>query len=209
MERANRRRGGQAVSCTCRSDLGLLVLRLGLGGVLMAHGAQKLFGLFGGGGIEGTAAGMESMGYEPGRESAIAAGVCETGAGALLGLGLATPAAGAAAAGTMSAAVAVGWPNGLFAMKGGFELPLLLGIGAVGLGLTGAGTLSLDAATGRALDRPWMAAGAFVASAAVASAVISRRNRTVARRAGVEQERLREAKVARNEQDAEHGPHEG
>jgi putative oxidoreductase len=176
-------RRGLAASCTCRRDVGLLLLRLGVGGVLMAHGAQKLFGLFGGGGVEGTAAAMESMGFEPGRESAIAAGLGETGGGALLAAGLATPAAGAAAAGTMAAAAAVSWENGLFTQRGGYELPLLIGLGAAGLGLTGAGTLSLDDATGHVLDRPWLAATAFVATAGVASAVIARRNRTVSRRA--------------------------
>ena len=158
-------------------------MRLGIGSVLVAHGAQKLFGLFGGGGIEGTAATMESMGFEPGRESAIAAGVGETGGGVLLALGLATPAAGAAAAGTMAAAAAVSWENGLFTQRGGYELPLLIGLGAAGLGLTGAGTLSLDDATGHVLDKAWLAAAAFVGTAGVAAGVIGRRNRTVARRA--------------------------
>jgi putative oxidoreductase len=174
---------GESVSCTCRRDVGLLLLRLGVGTVLIAHGAQKLFGLFGGGGIEGTAATMEAMGFEPGRESAIAAGLGETAGGALLALGLATPAAGAAAAGTMAAAAAVSWDNGLFTQRGGYELPLLIGLGAAGLGLTGAGTLSLDDATGHLLDRSWLAAAAFVGTAGVATGVIGRRNRTVARRA--------------------------
>jgi putative oxidoreductase len=182
--RGNGRRG-EAASCTCRRDVGLLLLRLGVGAVLMAHGAQKLFGLFGGGGVEGTAAAMESMGFEPGRESAIAAGLGETGGGALLALGVATPAAGAAAAGTMAAAAAVSWENGLFTQRGGYELPLLLGLGAAALGLTGAGTLSLDDATGHVLDRPWLAAASFVATAGVTTAVIGRRNRTVARREAV------------------------
>ncbi|WP_037792560.1 DoxX family membrane protein, partial [Streptomyces sp. Mg1] len=81
------------MSFTQRKDLGLLALRLGAGGVLVAHGAQKLFGWFGGGGIEGTAKMMEHMGFTPPRESAIAAGLGEAGGGALLILGLATPAA--------------------------------------------------------------------------------------------------------------------
>ena len=179
-------RGGREVSCTCRRDVGLLLMRLGVGAVLMAHGAQKLFGLFGGGGIEGTAAAMDSMGFEPGRENAIAAGLGETGGGALLALGLATPAAGAAAAGTMAAAVAVGWDKGLFSQRGGVELPLLLGLGAAGIGLTGAGTLSLDAATGHVLDRPWLSAAAFAGTAGMSAVVISRRSRTVARRAAAD-----------------------
>lgn len=172
-----------ASSCTCRRDVGLLLMRLGIGTVLMAHGAQKLFGFFGGGGIEGTAAAMESMGFEPGRESAIAAGLGETAGGALLALGLATPAAGATAAGTMAAAAAVSWEKGLFTSRGGYELPLLIGLGAAGLGLTGAGTLSLDDATGHALDKPWLAAAAFVGTAGVSAAVINRRNQVLARRA--------------------------
>ncbi|MGW3315954.1 DoxX family membrane protein, partial [Streptomyces fungicidicus] len=83
------------MTCDDRRDLGLLLLRLGTGGVLAAHGAQKLFGWFGGGGIEGTGQFMESIGYTPGRTSATAAGLAEAGGGLLLALGLATPAAGA------------------------------------------------------------------------------------------------------------------
>lgn len=201
MGRSKGRHGG-VVACTCRTDVGLLLARLGIGGVLMAHGAQKLFGWFGGGGIEGTAAGMESMGFEPGRENAIAAAVGETGGGALLALGLATPAAGAAAAGTMAAAVAVHAEGGLFSQRGGYELPLLLGLGSAALGFTGAGTLSLDEATGRVLDKPWQAAAAFVGTAVVATAVIQRRNRTVAKRAGAAEEAERESEAAENSASA-------
>ncbi|MGW4006763.1 DoxX family protein, partial [Streptomyces nigra] len=61
-----------------RHDLGLLLLRLGAGGVLMAHGTQKLFGWFGGHGIEGTGQFMESIGYKPGKASATASGLAET-----------------------------------------------------------------------------------------------------------------------------------
>lgn len=191
------RRGGREC-CTGRVDLGLLAVRLGVGGVLMAHGVRKLFGWFGGPGIEGTAGWLESIGFEPGRESAIASGLCEAGGGALIAAGLATPAAGAAAAGGMVAAAAVHWEHGLFNEEGGFELPLVLGIGAVGLGLTGAGSLSLDEATGRALDKPWIAAGAFIAAAAAASTVVARRNRTVAARSAAAEERTRESAAADN-----------
>ncbi|MBO0916380.1 DoxX family membrane protein, partial [Streptomyces laculatispora] len=58
-----------------RRDLGLLLLRVGTGAVLAAHGTQKLAGWFGGGGIEGTARAMEAMGFHPPKHSAVAAGL--------------------------------------------------------------------------------------------------------------------------------------
>jgi putative oxidoreductase len=161
--------------CLHRKDLGLLALRLGTGGVLMAHGAQKLFGWFGGGGLDGTARGMEAMGFVPGRPSALAAGVGEAGGGALLVLGLATPAAGAAAAGTMVGAVAVHQPNGFFGQKGGYEYPAFLGLSAAALGVAGAGRYSLDHLTRHRLDRGLYVALAFAASTAAAIAVVGRR----------------------------------
>ena len=88
-------------------NLGLLTLRAGVGGVLLAHGVQKLFGWLGGAGLTGTADAFEQMGFRPGLPSAVAAGVGEAGGGALIVLGLFTPAAGAAAAGTMIPAAAV------------------------------------------------------------------------------------------------------
>jgi putative oxidoreductase len=158
-----------------RKDLGLLALRLGVGGVLFAHGAQKLLGWFGGPGLETTAVAMEQMGFRPGRRAALAAGLGEAGSGALLALGLATPAAGAVAAGVMAGAVAVHAPAGFFAQSGGFEYPAFLGYAAAGLGLGGPGRFSLDHCTGRALDRPWVGALAFTASALGAAAAINRR----------------------------------
>jgi putative oxidoreductase len=159
-----------------RKDSGLLALRLGLGSVLFAHGSQKLFGWFGGGGLSGTAEAMEQMGFTPGRPSALASGLCEAGGGALLALGLATPAAGAASAGGMAGAVSVHAPAGFFATSGGFELPGFLGYSAAAMGIAGPGRYSLDHLTGHRLDRPWVAAVAFTTSAAAAAAVIRRRN---------------------------------
>ncbi|MFE5538330.1 DoxX family protein [Streptomyces sp. NPDC056485] len=165
---------------THRKDLGLLALRLGAGGVLLAHGSQKLFGWFGGAGIEGTARAMEHMGFTPGRESAIAAGLGEAGGGALLALGLATPAAGAAAAGAMAGAVAVHAPAGFYAQGGGFEYPAFLGFVAACLGLSGPGRFSLDHATRHRLDRPATVVAAFALSAAAATVVLNRRAATLA-----------------------------
>ncbi|PKV89057.1 DoxX family membrane protein [Streptomyces sp. TLI_146] len=163
------------MTCINRRDLGLLVLRVGTGAVLAAHGTQKLFGWFGGGGIEATAAGMEHMGFHPGKQSAVAAGLGEAGGGALLALGLATPAAGAAAAGAMAGAVAVHAPAGFFAQGGGFEYPAFLGFTAAAIGVAGAGRYSLDHASGHVLDRPWTVALAFLGSAAAAALVVGRR----------------------------------
>ncbi|MEV6259938.1 DoxX family protein [Streptomyces sp. NPDC051784] len=163
------------MTCINRRDLGLLVLRAGTGAVLTVHGLQKLTGWFGGGGIEGTTAAMEAMGFHPPKHSALAAGIGEAGGGALLALGLATPAAGAAAAGTMAGAVAVHAPAGFFAMGGGYEYPAFLGFTAAAIGVTGAGRYSLDHATGHVLDQPWVVALAFAGSALAAAAVVGRR----------------------------------
>ncbi|WP_328393393.1 DoxX family protein [Streptomyces sp. NBC_00390] len=158
-----------------RRDLGLLALRIGTGAVLAAHGTQKLFGWFGGPGLEGTAQGMEAMGFRPGRPSAVLSGLCETGGGALLALGLATPAAGAAAAGNMAGAVSVHAPAGFFNQDGGFEYPAFLGFTAAAIAVAGPGRYSLDHATSHRFDQPWMIATAFAASALAAAAVIGRR----------------------------------
>ncbi|GAA1190953.1 hypothetical protein GCM10009654_55470 [Streptomyces hebeiensis] len=170
---------------SARRDAGLLALRLGMGGVLAAHGAQKLFGWFGGGGIGGTAQAMEAMGYRPGRPSAVASGLAEAGGGTLLALGLSTPAAAAAVGGNMAAAVSVQAPNGFFSQEGGFEYPALLGWAASGVGLAGPGRLSLDHLTGHRFDRPWLVPAAFAVTGAATTVVICRR----ARAADAERER--------------------
>jgi len=127
-----------------RSDFARLVLRVGVGGVMAAHGTQKLFGWFGGGGLAGTAGHLESAGFRPGRMNAIVAGVTETAGGVLLAAGLATPSTGAAVASTMAVAAATHAPQGFFAMKGGYEYPAVLGLASGTLALAGAGRLSLD-----------------------------------------------------------------
>jgi putative oxidoreductase len=167
-----------------RRDLGLLALRVGTGAVLAAHGTQKLLGWFGGGGLAGTTSAMESMGYTPPKASALAAGLGEAGGGALLAVGLATPMAGAAAAGTMAGAAAVHVPNGFFAMGGGYEYPAFLGFVAAALAVTGAGRFSLDHALGHALDRHWMVPAALVGAGAATLAVVGSRNRRVGDLAG-------------------------
>ncbi|MEV8591726.1 DoxX family membrane protein [Streptomyces sp. NPDC052012] len=173
-----------------RRDVGLLLLRLGAGGVLAAHGAQKLFGWFGGHGLEGTGQFMETVGYAPGKASATAAGLAEAGGGTLLALGLATPAAGAAAVGAMAGAAAVHTPNGFFNQEGGYEYAATLGLTAAGLAVTGAGRLSLDHALGHVLDRSWMLPAAFGVTAAATALVVGARNRRLRRAKEGEQEPL-------------------
>ncbi|MGV9562964.1 DoxX family protein [Streptomyces sp. NPDC003480] len=178
------------MNCIDRRDVGLLLLRLGTGGVLAAHGTQKLFGWFGGGGIAGTGQFMESVGYYPGKASAMASGLTETGSGVLLALGLATPAAGAAAAGAMTGAAAVHVPNGFFAQNGGYEHPATLGLMATGLAVAGPGRLSVDALFGQAMNREWMVPAAFAVTAAVTALVIGGRNKRLRRNSAGKQEAL-------------------
>ncbi len=131
---------------------GLLIIRLVVGGLLFAHGTQKLFGWYGGYGLDGTAGFFHSLGYRPGRQFATIAGLSEAGGGALLVLGLLTPLGGAMIIGTMiAAAVSVHAPQGLWATNGGYELPLINGAVAAGLAFTGAGPWSID----NAADIPW------------------------------------------------------
>ncbi|WP_406168146.1 DoxX family protein [Streptomyces sp. NBC_00996] len=178
------------MTCFDRTDLGLLLLRLGTGGVLAAHGAQKLLGWFGGGGLEATGAAMEAMGYTPGKASATAAGLAEAGGGTLLALGLATPAAGAAAAGAMAGAAAVHAPSGFFAMEGGYEYAASLGLTAAGLAVTGPGRLSLDHLLGHTVNRGWMVPTALGVTAAVTALVVGARHKRVRKAAEGEQEAL-------------------
>jgi putative oxidoreductase len=123
-------------------DIGLLLLRLTLGVVFFAHGAQKLFGSFGGGGVSGTGAFFEQSGLTPGEPLAVLAGSGELVGGILLALGLMSR-LGAVAVGTsmVIAIVAVHLPGPLI---GGFELPLALLAAAGVVLLGGPGRLSLD-----------------------------------------------------------------
>jgi putative oxidoreductase len=107
--------------------LATLALRTTVGGLFAAHGAQKLFGSFGGHGLDGTARFFESLELRPGRRHATAAGVAETAGGAALALGAATPLAGAALTGTMVTAIRrVHAQNGPWATNGGWEYNAVL-----------------------------------------------------------------------------------
>lgn len=141
-------------------DLGFLIARIVLGGLMAGHGAQKLFGWFGGHGLTGTAGFFEALGFKPGRLFATAASVGEVLSGVLIVLGLFGPIGpGILVSIMIVAAVSVHW-HGVFAQSNGVEVPLLYATGAIALALTGPGRYSLDALLGL---------GSFWTSAIVAS----------------------------------------
>lgn len=130
-------------------DAGLVIVRLVLGLLMAAHGAQKLFGWFGGYGLAGTAGFLESLGFRPGRVFAIAAGLAEFGGGLLVALGLLGPVGPALIVSVLIVATgSVHAKNGLFATSNGIEMPLLFAAAAASLALTGHGQYSLDALLG-------------------------------------------------------------
>src|SRR5215207_5056313 len=130
-------------------DPALLVLRLVVGLTFSAHGAQKLFGAFGGHGIEATAGFFEQIGLRPGRAHAVAAGGTELLGGLAIALGLVTPIPAAALIAVMTAAVlSVHLKNGFFNTEQGFEYNLVLVAALFALAGIGAGGWSLDNALG-------------------------------------------------------------
>ncbi len=130
---------------TTDNSLSGLLMRLSAGVIFAAHGAQKLFGSFGGGGLEGTAQWMASIGLEPGYLMALAAGSAEFFGGIALLLGLLTrPAAFVLAMTMLVAVITVHLPNGLFLSNNGYEFGLALLAITGALVLNGGGKLSLD-----------------------------------------------------------------
>lgn len=119
---------------------------------------------------------MQAMGFRPPGRSAVVAGFGEAGSGALLALGLATPAAGAARRASCRPP-SPSTPAGFFAQGGGYEYPAFLGFTAAAIGLTGPGRYSLDHATHHLLNRPWIVALAFAGSAAGVVVVVGKRSR--------------------------------
>ena len=147
-------------------NLGRLLLRTSLGAIFVSHGAQKLFGWFGGHGLEATSQGFEKMGMRPGRLNAVAASATEFGSGALMALGLATPVAASGITAVMLTAIhRVHFKNGFFSANGGYEFNLAMIGGALALAETGPGAPSLDSALGMSFHGPRWAVAALGAGA--------------------------------------------
>jgi putative oxidoreductase len=125
--------------------LGLLLVRVVVGLLFVGHGAQKLFGWFGGYGPKGTGGWMESIGIKPGVLMAVVAGLMELLGGLLFAVGLLTPLAAVLITLTMLVAIfKVHVKNGIWATANGYEYPLVLIVVVIGIALVGAGSYSLD-----------------------------------------------------------------
>ncbi|MBB4685515.1 DoxX family protein [Amycolatopsis jiangsuensis] len=130
---------------------GLLILRLGLGVIMGAHGLQHLFGAFGGPGVGGFAHALEMFGYH--KQTTLLSwitGITEVAGGALVIVGLFTPLAAAGLLGVAANIVYAKFHGGFFQGDGrGWEFELLLGLSALALIFTGAGRISLE------VNTPW------------------------------------------------------
>jgi putative oxidoreductase len=175
-------------------DLGLLILRIVVGALFIGHGTQKLFGWFGGHGLEGTGGFMGSLGYPRGRQMAALAGLGEAGGGTLLLLGFITPVAAAAIIGVMvNAIIAVHLPKGMWNTNGGMEFPLVCATAACALAFLGPGSYSVDGLVGIDLQGIVVGLGALILGLAAAAVILSVRRRAMAREESAPREGGREA----------------
>jgi putative oxidoreductase len=153
---------------------GLLLMRVAIGGIFFAHGTQKLFGWWGGGGLKGTAAWLQGMGFHAPDVMSLLVALGESG-GILFALGLLTPFAALGMASAMVVAIAaVHWPKGFWSTNGGYEFNLALLSVAVGVAATGPGRFSLDRALGwdDNLSGVWWGVAVLVGACAAASVVL-------------------------------------
>lgn len=151
--------------------LGLLLSRLVFGTYLAVHGAQKLFGAFGGAGLDGTTKGFANMGLRPAKPMAALAGFSEFGGGVLTATGIADPLGPLMIAGTMAVASTVHRKQGPLAANGGFELPLTNAAMAVALMSAGTGVLRFGPRLSRPLVRWALLGGVSLAAASIAQLV--------------------------------------
>jgi putative oxidoreductase len=165
----------QARKGEAMKEAGILAVRAVGGALLAGHGAQKLFGVFGGPGLRGTAEVMEMLGLRPGHLWGTAAALSEFGGGTLLALGLLSPlgSIGAISAMTM-ATVKAHWGKPIWVNKGGAELAVAYGTIALAVGLTGPGAYSLDHALGVRVPKPLAVGAALTAGALVGLGIAGR-----------------------------------
>ena len=156
--------------------LGLLILRLGIGLIIAAHGAQKLFGVWGGPGMAKWTQSVHRLRIRPAQPWAWVAALSEFGGGVMLGLGLLSPLGSLAIIGAMLVAVAtVHLANGFWNGKRGYEFNLSLIVGAAAIAFTGPGTYSLDNALGIHLPEPVsLIVGTIALVAGVSATLLSR-----------------------------------
>jgi putative oxidoreductase len=154
---------------------GILFIRVVLGLTVAAHGAQKLFGAFGGGGAAGTAENFRSLGFRWPYPMALAAGAAEFGGGFLFALGLLTPLAALAMGVTMLTAIGtVHARNGFWGTRGGYEYPLIIWATAIGIAATRGERFSLDAAFGweDQISGIWWGVGVLATSLFIAGVIL-------------------------------------
>jgi len=132
-------------------DATLLILRLTVGLIIAAHGAQKLFGWFGGHGVRGTSEWLASQGFRPPILWGVLGGLSEFGGGLLFALGLFSPLGSIGIGASMLVVITkIHWPK-FWGTEGGFEYPLVNFAAAIAVGIAGPGSLSLDALWGTLL----------------------------------------------------------
>ncbi|MBW8799393.1 MAG: DoxX family protein [Streptomyces sp.] len=155
-------RAAGALTGLSAAECGLLLIRLTFGLLLAGHGAQKLFGLFGGPGLAATGRGFDALGYHPGKVFAVIGGLSELCGGLGLAAGLLTALAAAAVVGVMiNAMVTVSGAHGLWIQNGGVEYSVSICVVALALTAIGPGRLSLDRFF------PWGSGGWLPAAAAL------------------------------------------
>ena len=155
-------------------DIGLLILRIAIGGIVAIHGAQKLLpARHGGIGIDGTTGFVDSLGFRSAKALAWLLALVELGAGLALAAGFGTPIAATLVIAVMAAAVfAVHWDKGFFAQAGGYEFPWALAMAAIALAFSGGGRYSVDHALDWSLDGPeWGITAGFLA--VLASSIVT------------------------------------
>jgi putative oxidoreductase len=160
-------------------SLGLLLLRLAFGLTVAAHGAQKMFGLFEGPGLDGFTGMLGKLGIRPERPFAVAAAAGELGGGLLVALGFLMPVGPLVVAGGMVVAIAtVHLARGFWNQAGGYEFPFLVLCAMLGLSFTGPGAVSLDYLVGLQLPEPatWIVV-AIVSGLGAGAALASRATR--------------------------------